>query len=146
MGVAYAAVEAANLLAVVVLVGATISMVLVVLPVVRRGIVSTAVVRSIGRRFAGVTAVSGTGVLLTEAYLTSTQHTLSSLVTTMSGRLVLASMLLWVVLVACVTVGTGRFAKAVATGETEAAAARSRRWYEISAIVGAASIALTGLF
>lgn len=146
MGVAYAAVEAANLLAVVVLVGATISMVLVVLPVVRRGIVSTAVVRSIGRRFAGVTAVSGTTVLVTEAYLTSTQHTLSSLVMTMSGRLVLASMLLWVALVACVTVGTGRFAKAVATGETEAAAARSRRWYEISAIVGAASIALTGLF
>jgi len=84
-------IEALHVVAVVVLLGATVAMAAIVVPTIRKDGLSAHAVRAIGRRFAAVVAVSGTTVLLTEVYLTSTQHTIASLVGTVSGWMVLAS-------------------------------------------------------
>ncbi|MCL9817571.1 hypothetical protein [Natronocalculus amylovorans] len=138
-------IEALHVVAVVVLLGATVAMAAIVVPTIRKDGLSAHAVRAIGRRFAAVVAVSGTTVLLTEVYLTSTQHTIASLVGTVSGWMVLASIGLWMLLVGLLGVGTGKLAQAVSVGETKAAADRSRRWYESAAVVGLVAVAMTGV-
>lgn len=134
-----------HLLAVVILVGATITMAFVVVPAMDRQWATAETVRSIGQRFTILSAVSGVAVLLTGTYLTSVQHTLTSLTTTPSGWAVLASIFAWVVLAGLLTVGTGRLARAVAVGEPRRGADRSRRWYNAAVAVAIVGVAISSI-
>ncbi|EMA40016.1 hypothetical protein [Halobiforma nitratireducens] len=135
---------AGHLLAVVILVGATVTMALVVLPAARRGRLSVDAVRAIGKRFALVTAVSGVAILLTGVYFTSLEYTLTALATTPSGWLTLASILVWVLLAVLLTAGTNRLAKTVAVGDARRAAERSQPWYNAATVVSVVGLLVFG--
>lgn len=132
-----------HLLAVVILVGSTAMMALVVLPATSRGRLSPAALRSIGRGFSLLTAVSGIVVFLTGIYATSVQYTARTLVSTTSGWLVLASIGVWVILALVLTVGTGRLARAVAVDDVRKAARDSRRWYNAAVLVALFGVAIS---
>ncbi len=142
MDLLYLLAVVGHVLAAVILAGSTVMMALVVVPAIGRGRLSADAVRSIGQGFAVLTAVSGTAVILTGIYLTSVRYTLTALLTTGSGRLVLASIGSWVLLAAFLAVGTNRLARHVAVGDPLEAAARSRRWYELALAVAAVGIVM----
>ncbi|AUX10821.1 hypothetical protein AArcSl_3215 [Halalkaliarchaeum desulfuricum] len=121
-------------------------MTFIVVPAARRGRMSSPATRSIGQRFSILTAIAGVAVLLTGAYLTSLQYTLTAIVTTWSGMLVIASFLSWILLVALLLVGIDRFARSLALGKPVQAANRSRRWFASAVVVSIVGVAIGTAF
>lgn len=139
----YTVAAIGHVLAVVILVGSTAMMAFVILPAADRGRLSPPAVRSIGRGFSVLTAISGVLIPLTGLYVSSAQYSLSALVSTTSGYIVVASILIWVALALVLIVATSRLARSVAVDEVQRAASESKPWYNGAVVLAVLGVAIS---
>ena len=125
--------------------GSVLFVTLAVVPTARDGTLNAAPLDAIAGRLATVSRVSALVLFLTGGHMAAVRHTGSSLTGSTGGRLVLAMLALWLVLIATVEVGTSRLTAGTARDKVREPARNARRVLLVASVAALGLLVVAGL-
>jgi uncharacterized membrane protein len=125
--------------------GSVLFVTLAVVPSARDGTLNAAPLSSIAGRLATVSRVSALALLLTGGHMAGVRHTGETLTGSTGGRLVLAMLALWLVLIATVEVGVSRLTDGTERDKVREPARESRRFFVLASVAALLLLVNAGL-
>jgi uncharacterized membrane protein len=116
-----------------------------VLPAARDGDINAAPLRSLIGRFQTWSRASSVALLLTGGHLAGTRYTTESLFGTVSGYLVVAMVVLWLVMTGLIEVGAGRLADGLDERKVREPARAATPFLTAAAVAGIVLLAIGGV-